>query len=100
MSRFKSTKDRINTKDRIIRSLHGEAEPRQRTSWFRKSNIMYPLLMIIVFAFLGMAMSAVTHLQKKQKAEEALIDNMDYDTARNILNSSGKESDEGSENSN
>jgi hypothetical protein len=100
MGRFISAKNRISTKERIMRSLHGEEPIQRRKSWFRKTNILYPLLMIFVFAFLGLAMSAITNLQKKQQAEEAVIETMDYDTAKQILNSSGKEPEDASENSN
>lgn len=90
MSRFKSAKNRISTKERIMRSLHGEEPPQRRKSWVRKTNVIYPLLMIIVFSFLGLALSAISNLQKKQMEEEALLENMDYETARQILNSSGE----------
>lgn len=96
MSRFESRKQRTSTKDKFISIINGGNRQSKREPWYHKKNMFLPLLMIFVFSFLAMALSVISTVNEewnKNKTEEALSEELDYETAREILNSSGKEED-------
>ncbi len=96
--RFRSGKERRSTKDRFVSMAKTGGYPRdERIPWYRRSNLFYPLLMIIVFTFLFMAARVISQVNKQWQEDAVSEEELDYETAREIFQSSGDKTSEESE---